>query len=41
MAKAKTSGWRKLKVIFLILVLLAGVGVFVGWYKFFQGGTSA
>ncbi len=36
MAKAKTSGWRKLKVIFLILVLLAGVGVFVGWYKFFR-----
>ncbi|MBI4001992.1 MAG: hypothetical protein HY348_09435 [Nitrospira defluvii] len=36
MAQAKTSRWRKIKVIVLILLLLAGLGTVVGWYKFFR-----
>ncbi|HET6674311.1 MAG TPA: hypothetical protein VFG71_03180 [Nitrospiraceae bacterium] len=32
----KTSGRRAVTVILLILVLLAGVGAYVGWYKFFR-----
>ena len=36
MPKAKSSVWRKIKVIILILVVLGGVGAYVGWYKFFR-----
>ena len=36
MVEARTGRWRKIKVIVLVLVLLAGVGAFGGWYKFFR-----
>lgn len=36
MVRAKASGWRKIKLIVLILVVLVGVGAVVGWYKFFR-----
>jgi hypothetical protein len=36
MLTKRPSGWRKIKAIVLILVVLIGVGAFVGWYKFFR-----
>jgi hypothetical protein len=36
MRNETAGGWRKIKVIILVLVVLVGVGAFVGWYKFFR-----
>src|SRR5574338_832719 len=36
MRTPKSHGWRKLTIVVLILIVLGGIGAFVGWYKFFR-----
>ena len=33
---AKSGRWRKFLIVVLVLIVLGGVGAFVGWYKFFR-----